>query len=93
MKKTYSKPREDSVYMLTRSDGLKVTSAQRVYFRIGSSERDSMSSNSVWARPLNCNQPTWLVDSKIKIVSSGDGDNESCKSSSFNKTHIWRLNE
>lgn len=52
-----------------------------------------MSSNSVWARPLNCNQPTWLVDSKIKIVSSGDGDNESCKSSSFNKTHIWRLNE
>lgn len=74
--------------MLTRPDGLKIASAQRVCLRVGSSERDSVSSNSVRTGSLDGNESTWLIDSEVEVVSSGNRDSKSCQSSSFNETHI-----
>ena len=79
--------------MITRSDGLKISGAERIGFCIGSSESYTVSSDFVRARLLNGNESTWLVDSEIEVAPSGNGYGKSCKSSSLEETHIGFFKE
>ena len=79
--------------MIARSDGLKVSGAERVCFRVGSSKSYAVSSDSVGARLLNGNKSTRLVDPEVIIASSGNGYGKTCKSCDLEKTHVGWLKE
>ena len=79
--------------MIARPDGLKVSSTERVCFRIGSPESYTVSGDSVRTRLLNGNKSAWLIDSEIEVASSGYGYGKGCKTSGLEKTHIEWVKE
>jgi hypothetical protein len=52
-----------------------------------------VSSDSVRAGFLNGNESTGLIDSEIKIASSGNGNGKSCESCDVKETHTERFKE
>lgn len=73
--------------MIARPDGLKVSRTKRVCFCVRSSESYAVSSDFVWARFLNGDKSTRLIDSEVEIASSGDRYGKGCKCSNLEKSH------